>query len=120
MSARGDDIEDNVILRVPPAIAERLRRLIKEGGAEAAGDAFTLLPLADDTSQSGHAATRSFAFALQTPGGGATRVMPAHLMDLPCIIEAQKTFDNISYYKAGDISQVCGHKFLRSKLAEYS
>ena len=109
MSARGDDIEDNVILRVPPAIAERLRRLIKEGGAEAAGDAFTLLPLADDASQSagGHAAaTRSFAFALQMPGSGATRVMPAHLMDLPCIIEAQKTFDNISYYKAGDISQV--------------
>ena len=33
-------------------------------------------------------------------------VLPAHLMDLPCIIEAQKTFDKTTYYKAADISQV--------------
>lgn len=28
------------------------------------------------------------------------------LVDLPCIIECQKTLDNITLYKSGDISQV--------------
>ena len=39
---------------------------------------------------------------------------PAVLTDLPCLIEAQKTFDNISYYKAADVAQVGAPMFIRS------
>ena len=34
------------------------------------------------------------------------KVYPAKLVDLPCIIESQKTFDRVAYYKSGDISQM--------------
>ena len=30
----------------------------------------------------------------------------ARLVDLPCIIEAQKTFNKVQYYKVADICQV--------------
>jgi transcription initiation factor TFIID subunit 7 len=30
----------------------------------------------------------------------------ARLVDLPCIIEAQKTFDRKQFFKVGDIAQV--------------
>jgi TATA-binding protein-associated factor Taf7 len=29
------------------------------------------------------------------------------LVDLPCIVECQKTLDNITLFKSGDISQAC-------------
>ena len=36
---------------------------------------------------------------------GSTR-MEATLVDMPCVIETQKTPDRIHFYKTGDISQV--------------
>ena len=34
------------------------------------------------------------------------REYPGTIVDLPCIIESQKTFDNSAYYKSADICQV--------------
>lgn len=31
---------------------------------------------------------------------------PALLMNMPCNIETHKTFDNITFFKSGDIGQV--------------
>ena len=31
------------------------------------------------------------------------------VLDLPCIIEVQKTLDNVNYYKSADIGQVLFH-----------
>lgn len=36
------------------------------------------------------------------------------LVDLPCIIEAQKTLDNKQMFKVADICQVCGFFALRA------
>jgi transcription initiation factor TFIID subunit 7 len=37
----------------------------------------------------------------------------AKLVDLPCVIEAQKTFNRRHFFKVGDICQVSGVDFTR-------
>jgi transcription initiation factor TFIID subunit 7 len=92
-----DSVEPNVILRVPPAIASQLHQMIANKNTNTTSTTaatFSLVPIDE----------RKFAFALHRDG--ESTVLPAFLMDLPCIVEAQKTFDKSTYYKAADISQV--------------
>ncbi|TPX48042.1 hypothetical protein SeMB42_g02504 [Synchytrium endobioticum] len=82
-----DFIEDHLILRLPQEQANRLRTTLKKG--EATSDL-------------------SFYFtdsrrAVATIGKDKFR---AKIVDLPCIIEAHKTYDNRQFYKISDISQM--------------
>ena len=59
------------------------------------------------------AAVNRTGLAPETPGHGriakfyaGDQSFNARLLDLPCIVEAQKTRDNSLYVKTGDISQV--------------
>jgi len=79
-----------LILRLPETLAARLRERIAEGSLE------------------------DCEFEPENPGSderwifwlNSTERYPARLVNLPCIVESQKTHDNATYYKSNDIGQV--------------
>ena len=89
-------MEEQILLRVPPEIAARLHRLIEEGKAS--------------SSSSSPTSTSSISLTLNPSRRGVLHLDKSSydgtLVDLPCIIETQKTFDNIAYYKSADIAQM--------------
>jgi len=85
-------LEDQYVLRLPPALAQRIREDIAKAkeGKEVTSEVF--FSIAEDCRKA------SFSYNGE--------VYPATLVDLPCVLEAQKTYDKRFYYKAGDIGQV--------------
>ncbi|XP_077233695.1 transcription initiation factor TFIID subunit 7-like isoform X2 [Tasmannia lanceolata] len=67
-------MEEQFILRVPPAVAERIDRLLKDG--------------------------RSGTFFIGNDH------FPASLLDLPCIVESYKTYDDSVLIKTADVGQI--------------
>ena len=90
-------MEEQILLRVPPELALRLNRLIEEGKASS-------------SSSSSFASTSSISLTLNPSRRGVLHLDKAShdgtLVDLPCLVETHKTFDNIAYYKAADIAQM--------------
>lgn len=85
-------VEDQLILRLPPSPAtEEFRNLVKKRQIPAG----FYLNFSDP---------RKATVCLGV--GQEPIVHKARLVDLPCILESQKTFDNKQFYKIGDISQV--------------
>lgn len=84
------DLEQHFILRMPPGPAEQLRKDVEEG-----------VPTLKDT---------LFLEVQQDMRHGCVRygsnLFKARLVDLPCIIETQKTTDYKTFYKCADISQM--------------
>eukprot|EP00842_Homolaphlyctis_polyrhiza_P001240 jgi/Hompol1/2116/HPOL_002832-RA len=80
-------IEEHLILRLPPALANRLRDPIQKRA------------LPSDLSLVFHDARKGTLTLNKTQ-------YPAHLVDLPCIIESLKTIDNKQFYKIADIAQM--------------
>lgn len=85
-------VEDQLILRLPPSPAtEEFRNLVKKRQVPAG----FYVNFSDSRK-----ATVSLGL------GEEPSVLKGKLVDLPCILESQKTFDNKQFYKIGDISQV--------------
>eukprot|EP00897_Mesotaenium_endlicherianum_P009038 jgi/Mesen1/8162/ME000438S07265 len=84
-------MEEHFVLRVPPALAERLNKVLCEDPS-AGSDAEIDLAFEGD-GRTGH-------FTM----GGQT--YPAALLDLPCVVESWKTYDYNSLVKAADIGQM--------------
>lgn len=84
-------MEEQVILRLPPHLAEQLNALVAKDSLPE--DCIQLVP--PEKYGSRHI---SFVF------NGVS--YPSKIVDLPCIVETQKTFDKSAYYKSGDICQM--------------
>ena len=85
-------MEDHFILRAPPALAARLRRV-----------------LAEDASSSADAASLQLEFSEDGRTGQlhiGTDVFPAKLLDLPTKVESWKSLDDVNLVKSADIGQI--------------
>jgi transcription initiation factor TFIID subunit 7 len=88
---KGSDhtIEEQIILRVPPAIAEGVRTLLKGKQTNADSD---------------------LSFEMHTERKGEMtfegKKYPVTLVDLPCVIESNKTLDRRTFYKSADVHQM--------------
>lgn len=85
-------MEDHFILRAPPALAARLRRV-----------------LAEDASSSADAASLQLEFSEDGRAGQlhiGSDVFPAKLLDLPTKVESWKSLDDVNLVKSADIGQV--------------
>ncbi|XP_021891059.1 transcription initiation factor TFIID subunit 7 [Carica papaya] len=84
-------MEEQFILRVPPSIAERIDRLLNED-ASSAEDKTLDLSFSEDG--------RSGTFVIGNDH------FPASLLDLPCVVESFKTYDDCALVKTADIGQM--------------
>ncbi|KAJ9174296.1 hypothetical protein P3X46_017334 [Hevea brasiliensis] len=83
-------MEEQFILRVPPSIAERLDRLLSES-ASSSEDQSLDLSFSDG---------RSGTFVIGNDH------FPASLLDLPCVVESYKTYDDCALVKTADVGQM--------------
>eukprot|EP00741_Cyanophora_paradoxa_P017729 tig00000203_g17123.t1 len=79
--------EEQLVLRVPPALAERLREAMRRGGDMNADFTF---------SEGGRVG--QFRFNETT--------LQCHLVDLPCVVETHKVYDKGTLLKSSDIGQM--------------
>ncbi|GKV30318.1 hypothetical protein SLEP1_g39139 [Rubroshorea leprosula] len=84
-------MEEQFILRVPPSLAERLNQLLSEN---------------DSSSED-----KSLDLSFSEDGQNGTFVIgndhfPASLLDLPCVVESFKTYDDSALVKTADIGQM--------------
>jgi len=86
-------IEEQFILRVPDQLAQSLRQYISEQQKPYPG-----IP-AEEIGITFQDDGRNLVFQFREEYIGT-------MVDLPCIIESQKTVDNINYYKSADIGQM--------------
>ncbi|XP_078436216.1 TBP-associated factor 7 [Wolffia australiana] len=84
-------MEEQFILRVPPSVAERIERLLNEV-QPSSDDALLDLSFCEDG--------RRGSFMI---GNDA---FPASLLDLPCIVESYKTYDDNVLIKTADVGQM--------------
>ncbi|KAF8398575.1 hypothetical protein HHK36_017506 [Tetracentron sinense] len=84
-------MEEQFVLRVPPSVAERIDRLLSEN-ASSSDDKSLDLSFTDDG--------RSGMFVIGNDH------FPASLVDLPCIVESYKTYDDNVLIKTADIGQM--------------
>ncbi|XP_057430277.1 transcription initiation factor TFIID subunit 7 [Lotus japonicus] len=85
-------MEEQFILRVPPNVAERIERLLNENNPSSSEDKSLDLSFNEDG--------RSGTFAIEDEH------FPASLLDLPCVVESYKTYDDNSLIKSADIGQM--------------
>ncbi|WCJ33261.1 Transcription initiation factor TFIID subunit 7 [Euphorbia peplus] len=84
-------MEEQFILRVPPSVAERLDRLLSESAADSEEQSLDLSFNEDGRSGSFSIGNENF---------------PASLLDLPCVVESYKTYDDCALVKTSDIGQM--------------
>ncbi|KAJ7955419.1 Transcription initiation factor TFIID subunit 7 [Quillaja saponaria] len=84
-------MEEQFILRVPPSLAERIDRLLDENSSSAEDKSLDL-----SFSEDG----RSGTFVI------GNDCFSASLLDLPCVVESYKTYDDSSLVKAANIGQM--------------
>mmetsp|Transcript_18471 Transcript_18471/g.23518 ORF Transcript_18471/g.23518 Transcript_18471/m.23518 type:complete len:524 (+) Transcript_18471:29-1600(+) len=84
-------MEEHILLRVPEHLRDRIKNVINP-----------IDPTATVGEEMKYVAenSRDFIFIIGEDQYYAT------LIDLPCIVETQKTMDQVSYYKTGDIGQM--------------
>ncbi|KAF2078097.1 hypothetical protein CYY_000568 [Polysphondylium violaceum] len=84
---RPDDSEDQLLLRLPPHLSDKLKRMLRQKHIDVPID----FQFKTD---------RQIQFKFDD------QEFNASLCDLPCIIESHKTFDKLSFYKTADIGQM--------------
>ncbi|KAL8159483.1 hypothetical protein V2J09_001020 [Rumex salicifolius] len=84
-------MEEQFILRVPPSVAKQLDRLLNETSSSTEDQSLDL-----SFSEDGRSGTFSIG----------DEHFPASLLDLPCILESYKTYDDSVLIKTADIGQM--------------
>ncbi|KAJ4724046.1 Transcription initiation factor TFIID subunit 7 [Melia azedarach] len=84
-------MEEQFILRVPPSVAERIDRLLSENESSSEDKSLDLTFSEDG---------RSGTFVL------GNEQFPASLLNLPCVVESFKTYDDCALVKTADIGQM--------------
>ncbi|KAJ4787917.1 Transcription initiation factor TFIID subunit 7 [Rhynchospora pubera] len=85
-------MEEQFILRVPPSLAERIDLLFSENAASSSEDGSLDLSFSEDG--------RNGTFKI------GNESFPASLLDLPCIVESYKTYDESLLIKTADVGQM--------------
>eukprot|EP01118_Nematostelium_gracile_P005282 TRINITY_DN1658_c0_g1_i2.p1 TRINITY_DN1658_c0_g1~~TRINITY_DN1658_c0_g1_i2.p1 ORF type:complete len:419 (+),score=125.01 TRINITY_DN1658_c0_g1_i2:73-1257(+) len=97
--------EEQFILRVPPRVAQQIREMMNQatsssgsGGKKSRGPKDRELGIEIDVEQ------------LTDPRNAVMKVGNEHFVgtfvNLPCVIESMKTYDNVNYFKSADIGQM--------------
>ncbi|XP_048319130.1 transcription initiation factor TFIID subunit 7 [Ziziphus jujuba] len=84
-------MEEQFILRVPPSVAERIDRFLSENASSSEDKSL-------DLSFSEDGRTGNFVIGNDS--------FPASLLDLPCVVESFKTYDDSVLIKSADIGQM--------------
>ncbi|XP_039064105.1 transcription initiation factor TFIID subunit 7-like [Hibiscus syriacus] len=84
-------MDEQFVLRVPPSVAERINLLLSENVSSSEEKSLDL-----EISEDGRTGT----FVI-----GNER-FPASLLDLPCVVESYKTYDDSALVKTADIGQM--------------
>ncbi|KAG8656084.1 transcription initiation factor TFIID subunit 7 [Manihot esculenta] len=84
-------MEEQFILRVPASVGERLDRLLSESAPSSEDQSL-------DLSFSGDGRSGTFVIGNDH--------FPASLLELPCVVESYKTYDDSSLVKTADIGQM--------------
>ncbi|KAK8494471.1 hypothetical protein V6N12_018132 [Hibiscus sabdariffa] len=87
----GLGMDEQFVLRVPPSVAERINLLLSENASSSEDKSLDL-----EFSEDGRTGT----FVI-----GSER-FPASLLDLPCVVESYKTYDDNALVKTADIGQM--------------
>ncbi|XP_065020803.1 transcription initiation factor TFIID subunit 7-like isoform X1 [Musa acuminata AAA Group] len=94
-------MEEQFILRVPPSVVERIERLLNENASSSLDGSL-------DISFSGVLVL--FFFYVEDGRSGTFMIgderFPASLLDLPCIVESYKTYDDNVLIKTADVGQM--------------
>lgn len=103
--SKTDDLDHNFILNVPEEIGIKILEAIKQENNNIDNFNSVNNNLLIDIIQSINNKlnldeSRKLVFKVND------KLYPGTILDYPCIIEAQKTMDNKTYFKAGDISQM--------------
>ena len=98
---KDNDIDCNLILNVPEEIGEKIHKLINEQCQENPNSKINI-EIIENPSESINNVDDSRKMILNFNN----ELHPITILDLPCIIEAQKTIDYKSFYKCSDISQM--------------
>ena len=85
-------MEEHFILRAPPALAARLRRVLAEDASAGADAASLALEFSED------GRTGELRIGADT--------FPAKLLDLPTKVETWKSLDDVNLVKSADIGQI--------------
>ncbi|KAJ7525014.1 hypothetical protein O6H91_17G032300 [Diphasiastrum complanatum] len=84
-------MEEQFVLRVPPSVAERLDRVLSENPASPTDQSIDLA--FEDDGRTGTFMIGNDKFAVS-------------LLDLPCVVESYKTYDDTVLIKTADIGQI--------------
>lgn len=84
-------MEEQFVLRVPPSVAERIECLLSENASSSEDKSLDL-----SFSEDGRSGTFSIG----------NDQFPASLLDLPCVVESYKTYDDNVLIKTADIGQM--------------
>lgn len=84
-------MEEQFILRVPPSVAERIEQVLSENATSAEENSMDLC-----FSEDGRVGTFSIG----------TETFSVSLLDLPCIVESHKSYDDSVLIKTADIGQM--------------
>ncbi|XVF36635.1 hypothetical protein REPUB_Repub19eG0073900 [Reevesia pubescens] len=84
-------MDEQFILRVPPSVAERIDRVLSESASSSEDKSLDLVFSEDG---------RTGTFVI-----GNDR-FPASLLDLPCVVESYKTYDDSALVKTADVGQM--------------
>ncbi|CAL0304375.1 unnamed protein product [Lupinus luteus] len=93
-------MEEQFILRVPPSVAERIERLLNNNNINNS-----------DAPSSSSEDNKSLDLSFSEDGRSGSFLIgnerfPASLLDLPCVVESFKTYDDSSLIKTADIAQM--------------
>ncbi|KAK7283842.1 hypothetical protein RIF29_13590 [Crotalaria pallida] len=101
-------MEEQFILRVPPAVAERIEHLLNSNNNN---ESSSNNDAAASSSSSSDEKNKSLDLSFTDDGRSGVFTIgnerfPASLLDLPCVVESFKTYDDISLVKTADIAQM--------------
>ncbi|CAL0324294.1 unnamed protein product [Lupinus luteus] len=93
-------MEEQFILRVPPSVAERIEHLLNNNNNNNS-----------DAPSSSSDDNKSLDLSFSEDGRSGSFLIgnerfPASLLDLPCLVESFKTYDDSSLIKTADIAQM--------------
>jgi transcription initiation factor TFIID subunit 7 len=100
--------EEQFILRLPPGKdADKLREVVSKRGVS--NDIWLKFKGWSRSVDPWQSSDRAFSDSRRAVFHMGENLYPAKLVDLPCIVESQKTLDNKHMFKVSDICQVRSH-----------
>lgn len=97
---KADELDTNMILSVPEEIGLKLQKIIQGQASQQEKSAMNLEIIENPNDNIDMDESRKMIFKIND------QLLPITILDLPCIIEAQKTIDYKTFYKSGDIAQM--------------